>query len=86
MNLELKPLSKCDSVHDKSVRNVRPGVAPPRLFRLRNGIHLRPLGTVLVRGGNRAAADADGWRGLPVPGVFAEDGGACSIIELTEAP
>jgi hypothetical protein len=45
------------------------------LFRLRNGIHLRPGGIVLVRRGSGAAADAARWRRLPVPGLLAEDGG-----------
>jgi hypothetical protein len=30
---------------------------------------------MLVRRGDRAAADAGRWRGLPVPGLFKEDGG-----------
>jgi hypothetical protein len=42
---------------------------------MRNGIHLQPRGAVLVRRGTRAPADAARWRRLPVPGVFAEDGG-----------
>jgi hypothetical protein len=62
-------------VHDKSIRKSA-ALAPPRLLRLRNGIYLRPVGTVLVRRGNRAAADANRPRRLPVPGLFAEDGGA----------
>jgi len=45
------------------------------LFRLRNRIHLQPGGAVLVRRGNRAAADAGRWRGLRVPELPAEDGG-----------
>jgi hypothetical protein len=32
---------------------------------------------MLVRGGNRAPADAGRWRGLPVPGLPAEGGGEC---------
>jgi hypothetical protein len=30
---------------------------------------------MLVRRGNRPAADAGRWRGLPVPGLFKEAGG-----------
>ena len=60
---------------DTSPRHPCPSHAPRRLRRLRHGIYLQPVGAVLVRGGNRAAADAGRWRGLPVPGVFAEDGG-----------
>jgi hypothetical protein len=62
-------------IHDKSVRKLRPDLAPPRLRRLRHGIFLRPVRTVLVRRGNAAAADAGRRRGLPVPRVFEEDGG-----------
>src|SRR6266480_7502716 len=50
-------------------------IAPAGLFRLRNGIHLRPGGNMLVRRGSRAAADAARWRRLPVPRLLAEDGG-----------
>jgi hypothetical protein len=57
---------------DKSVRI--PGLTPPRLFQVRHRIHLQPGRAVLVHRRNRAAADAGG-RGLPVPGLFAEDGG-----------
>jgi hypothetical protein len=42
---------------------------------MRNGIHLRPGGTVLVRRGSCTAADAARRRRLPVPGLLAEDGG-----------
>jgi len=43
---------------------------------MRNGVHLQPGGTLLVRRGNRAAADAGRYgRGLPVPGVSAQGGG-----------
>jgi hypothetical protein len=72
----IKTVSKCDPIHDKSVRNLSPDIAPPCLFRLRHGIHLQPVRTMLVRRGNRAAADAGLWRGLPVPGVFTEGGGS----------
>jgi hypothetical protein len=74
MNPTLKTRPRFGSNHDKSVR--KSGLAPPRLFRLRNGIHLQPGGTVLVRRGNRAAADANRWWRLPVPGLFAQGGGA----------
>jgi hypothetical protein len=50
------------------------------LFRLRNGIHLRLGGIVLVRRGSGAAADAIRWRRLPVPRLLAEDGGKQSTI------
>jgi hypothetical protein len=70
---DMKTQAESGSNDDKSVRN--PGLAPPRLFEVRNGIHLQPGGAVLVRRGNHAAADAGGRRGLPVPGLFAEDGG-----------
>jgi hypothetical protein len=73
-SLEWRPL------HGKSVRNSGPDLAPPRLRRLRGGIFLQPVRTVLVRRGNRAAADAGRRRGLPVPGVFEEDGGENTII------
>jgi hypothetical protein len=62
-----------DSIHDKSVRNS--GLAPSRLFRLRNGIHLQSFRAVLVRRGNRPAADAARRRRLPVPGLPAQGGG-----------
>jgi hypothetical protein len=74
MNQTLKNRPGFGPLHDKSVR--KSAIPPPRLFRLRNGIHLPPGGAVLVRRGNRAAADAGRWRGLPVPGLSAEDGGA----------
>jgi hypothetical protein len=70
----MKTRRKFGSIHDKSVRKA--GLAPPRLFRVRNGIYLQPGGAVLVRRGNRPAADAIRRRRLPVPGVFAEEGGA----------
>ena len=38
----------------------------------RHGIHLRLAGAMLVRRGNRATADADRGRGLPVPRVPAQ--------------
>jgi hypothetical protein len=77
----IKTLSKCGPIHDKSVRNS--SLAPPRLFGLRNGIHLRPLGTLLVRRGNRAAADAGRWQRLPVPGMFEEDGGSAAHLTFS---
>src|SRR3954447_16557690 len=57
-------------IDDKSVRN--PGFAPPRLFEVRNGIHLRSGRAVLVRRGNRQAANAQRSRGLPLPRLLAE--------------
>jgi hypothetical protein len=39
---------------------------------MRNGIHLHAIRIMLVRGGNRAAADADRQRGLPVPRMPAQ--------------
>jgi hypothetical protein len=62
------------SIHDKSVRYY--GLAPPRLSPMRHGIHLQPGRAMLVRRGNRPAADAGRRRGLPVPGLFTEGGGA----------
>jgi hypothetical protein len=51
-------------------------IAAHCLFPLRSRIHLRSGGTVLVPRGDRAAADADGRRGLPVPRLPAQRGGA----------
>src|SRR6478672_676515 len=42
---------------------------------MRNRIYLRACRAMLVRRGDRAAADARRWRRLPVPGLPAEDGG-----------
>jgi hypothetical protein len=42
---------------------------------MRSGIFLHAIGNVLVREGNRAAADAARRRGLPVPGMPAAGGG-----------
>jgi hypothetical protein len=67
-------------IHDKSVGNSGPGLTPPRLRRLRHGIFMQPGRTVLVRRGDRAAADAGRRRGLPVPGVPEEDGEQNTII------
>src|SRR5882672_7784405 len=83
MNQTLKNRLGFGPLHDKSVR--KSGVPPPRLFRLRNGIHLPSGGAVLVRRGNRAAADAGGGRGLPVPGLSAEDGGECRPCLISRA-
>jgi hypothetical protein len=68
---DMKTRRRFGSIHDKSVR--KSASAPPRLFTLRDAIHLRPDRFVLVRGGNRKAADAGRRRGLPVPGLLAED-------------
>jgi hypothetical protein len=62
--------------HDRSAAKRKSWIAPPRLLRLRHGIFLRPVRIMLVRRGNRSPADAGRWRGLPVPGLFAEDGGS----------
>jgi hypothetical protein len=43
---------------------------------MRNGIHLQPGRFMLVCRGIRAPADAARWRGLPVPRLFAQGGGA----------
>jgi hypothetical protein len=67
----MKSQGQSVQIHDKSVRKSRP--TPPRLFRLRNGIFVRSLRQLLVRGGNRKTADADARRRLPVPGVFAQN-------------
>jgi hypothetical protein len=61
------------SVHDKSVGNY--ALAPPRLFPMRIGIHLQYGRAVLVRRGSCPPADADRWRGLPVPRLSAQGGG-----------
>jgi hypothetical protein len=60
-------------IHDKSDRKYC--LAPPRLFRLWNRVLVRAIRQLLVRGGNRKTADASRGRRLPVPGVFAQDGG-----------
>ena len=65
---ELKPGHDCGPIHDKSVRKRRV-LAPPRLFRLRNGIHLQPVGAVLVRRGNRPAADAGAMAAIACAGI-----------------
>jgi hypothetical protein len=70
---DMKTRPKFGSIHDKCVRNT--GLAPSRLSRMRNRIHLQPRGSVLVRRGNRPAADAIRRRRLPVPGLFAQEGG-----------
>jgi hypothetical protein len=67
------------SIDDRSVR--KSTIAAAGLFRLRNGIHLRPGGTVLVRGGSGAVADAARWRRLPVPRLLAEVGGGGNFKE-----
>src|SRR5258705_5589042 len=76
MNPELKTWPQCDLIHDKSVRKPCPLPASPRLLRLRNRIYLQPVGDLLVRGRNRAAADAGRWPGLPVPRLPAQ--GRCA--------
>jgi HAD superfamily hydrolase (TIGR01509 family) len=60
--------------HDKSVR--KSAAAAPRLFRVRDGIFMRPVRYLLVHRGNREAADAGRRRRLPVPRLSAEDGDA----------
>jgi len=60
--------------HDKSVRN--PGVAPPRVLWLRDGIFLQPLRPLLVLRRILPPADAVECRRLPVPGLPAENGEA----------
>jgi len=47
MNPILIPRQGAVPVDDKSFR--KPGFAPPRLFRLRHEIHLRSIGSMLVR-------------------------------------
>jgi hypothetical protein len=71
---------ECDSVDGKSVRKPGAGHTPPSLFGLRNRIYVQPVRTVLVRRGNRPAADAGRRRGLPVPGLLKEDGQENTII------
>jgi len=56
------------------------------LFRLRQGIHLQPCGIVLVRRGNRAAADACRWQRLPVPRFPAEDGWCAARSVIRSRP
>jgi hypothetical protein len=41
---------------------------------------------MLVRRGNHAAADANRWRRLPVPGLFAQGGGASVVIATALTP
>jgi len=41
---------------------------------------------MLVRRRNRAAADAGRWRGLPLPGVFEEDGGTSRLRMMPLVP
>jgi hypothetical protein len=55
MNPILIPRQGAVPVDDKSFR--KPGFAPFRLFRLRLGIHLRSIGSMLVRRRNLPAAD-----------------------------
>jgi len=71
---DMKTRRRFGSIHDKSVG--KSAHAPPRLFRLRHRIHLQPVGIVLVRIGNCKTADAGRKRGLPVPELLAENGGA----------
>src|SRR5690242_6158375 len=67
-------------LHDASDRTTdRP---QPRLFRMWNGIQLRPLGGLLVRRGDGAAADADPRRRLPVPGLPAKGGCGFIVAEI----
>jgi hypothetical protein len=73
----VKTSSFCGPVHDKSVRKSSCILPPSRLFGMRNGIHLQPGGAMLVRRGNRPAADAIGRRRLPVPGLLAQERGGC---------
>jgi hypothetical protein len=44
-----------------------------------NGIFLRAVRAVLVRGGNRGVADAGRRAGLPVPGLPAQGGGGAAF-------
>ena len=69
----MKKWTRFGSIDERSVG--KSTLAPTGLLRLRNGIHLRLGGIVLVRGGSGAAADAIRWRRLPLPGLPAEDGG-----------
>jgi HAD superfamily hydrolase (TIGR01509 family) len=62
------------SFDDKPVRKGH--FTPSCLFRLRNGIRLRPLRHLLVCRRERQAADAGRRRRLPVPGLSAQGGGA----------
>jgi hypothetical protein len=69
----MKTQTRSGSIDERSVR--KSAIAAAGLFRLRNGVHLQPGGTVLVRRGSGAVADAARWRRLPVPRLPAEDGG-----------
>jgi hypothetical protein len=66
----MKTHGRSGSIDDKSVS--KSASAPKTLCRVRNGIHLRSFGIVLVRRGNRAAADAGRKQRLPVPRLPAE--------------
>jgi hypothetical protein len=52
----MKNAQEFGSIDDKSLG--KSGLPPPRLLPVRNAVHLQPGGAVLVRRGNRAAADA----------------------------
>src|SRR4051812_40561107 len=69
----IRTKSQSDPIDDRPVAN--PGATPPRLPGLRNRIHLQSFRGLLVRGRNRAPADAGRRRRLPVPGLFAQGGG-----------
>jgi hypothetical protein len=49
---------------------------------MRNGIRVQPVGELLVRRGNGAAADASPGRRLPVPRLPAKGGGALISIGM----
>src|SRR6266478_1162089 len=80
MNPTRKTLARFGPIDDRSVG--KSTLAAAGLFRLRNGIHLQPGGTVLVRGGSGAVADAIRWQRLPEPRLPAEDGGGASGSSL----
>jgi hypothetical protein len=63
-------------------------LAPPRLFAMRNGVHLQPGRAVLVRRGGCPPADACRWRGLPVPRLSAPGGGGkrCARSNILKMP
>src|SRR5438046_1365047 len=77
---DMKTQTRFGSIDDRSVG--KSTIAAAGLFRLRNGIHLRPGGTVLVRGGSGAVADAARWRRLPVPRLLAEVGDGCTRCRI----
>ena len=72
-------------VHDKSVGNSGP--ASRRLACSGCGAEFSCglSGTMLVRRGNRAPADAGRWRRLPVPGVLAEGGGSAGMTQRSRS-